>query len=448
MAFLSGMSTEEEMLRRTSPSKERREKVQNAAEALLQAVEAEASKYGYQLETILVGSVAKDTFLADPDIDVFVMFPPEISRSSLEKIGLKIGRAVIKGEERYAEHPYIHGVFQGFEADIVPCYKVAEASNLKSAVDRTPFHTQFIKKNLSMEQRGQVRLLKQFMKGIGVYGAESRIQGFSGYLIELLILKYGNFEATIKAGSRWKFNETLMLTQKKGKEFSDPLVFYDPVDSKRNVASALSVDSFALFIVACKAFLKNESENFFFPEEKRALSLKEIRSIVKDRGTSIIVASMERPDINDDNLYPQMRRTLEGTVALLRDHDFDVMDKVQFADDDRIYFVMELARAVLPEGRKHVGPPVWIANAQTFLEKWNKKGLSDPFIENGRWMVIARREYTSAKELLEKEMKKASLGSDLRRLKGLDVFTLKEARSRALEAPISALLDKRLPWEI
>jgi tRNA nucleotidyltransferase (CCA-adding enzyme) len=46
---------------------------------------------------------------------------------------------------------------------------------------------------------GEVRLLKKFMKGTGVYGAEIKIGGFSGYLCELLILKYRSFAQTIEA---------------------------------------------------------------------------------------------------------------------------------------------------------------------------------------------------------------------------------------------------------
>ena len=33
------------------------------------------------------------------------------------------------------------------------------------------------------------------MQGIGVYGAEIKVGGFSGYLCELLVMKYGGFHA-------------------------------------------------------------------------------------------------------------------------------------------------------------------------------------------------------------------------------------------------------------
>ena len=92
----------------------------------------------------------------------------------------------------------------GFEVDLVPCYALPDASRIRSAVDRTPFHTRFVLSSLDDVKRGQVLLLKQFMKGIGVYGAEAKVQGFSGYLTELLIIKYGDLLNVLRAASGWR----------------------------------------------------------------------------------------------------------------------------------------------------------------------------------------------------------------------------------------------------
>ncbi len=61
-----------------------------------------------------------------------------------------------------------------------------------------------MKKHLSLKMRGEVRLLKKFMKGIGVYGAEIKTGGFSGYLCELFVLHYGSFVKTLEAFARHK----------------------------------------------------------------------------------------------------------------------------------------------------------------------------------------------------------------------------------------------------
>ena len=162
-----------------------------------------------------------------------------------------MGRSILNQQEaRYAEHPYIHGTWNGMEVDLVPCYKIDSTEHLISAVDRTPFHTRYVREHLKEDQKNDVRLLKQFMKGIGTYGAEARTRGFSGYFLELLVLRYGTFKDVINAMAGWTNGTVLSLERAGGKRFNDPLVFFDPVDPARNVASALSVGSFARAIYA------------------------------------------------------------------------------------------------------------------------------------------------------------------------------------------------------
>ena len=84
--------------------------------------------------------------------------------------------------------------------------------------------------NLRPEQHDQVRLLKQFLKGIGVYGADAKVCGFSGYLAELLVLRYGDFDQAIVAGVSWTAGTVLSMAEEAGSGFRTPLVFIDPVD--------------------------------------------------------------------------------------------------------------------------------------------------------------------------------------------------------------------------
>ena len=143
------------------------------------------------------GSVAKDTWLSEnPDIDIFMRLPTSIPRKNLGEVGLKIAKKAAEGYvqlERFAEHPYLEIVVEGYHADIVPCYD-AKPGEWQSATDRTPYHTDYINRTSQLKAlRGEVRLLKAFMQGIGVYGAEIKVGGFSGYLCELLIMNYGSF---------------------------------------------------------------------------------------------------------------------------------------------------------------------------------------------------------------------------------------------------------------
>ncbi|OPY30510.1 MAG: CCA-adding enzyme [Methanomassiliicoccales archaeon PtaU1.Bin030] len=442
------MVLEDDVLKKISPTPERRKAIQGSVNSLLARTKEEADKEGLGLRVSLVGSVAKDTFLREPDIDIFILFPETVSRDRLEAVGLAIGKRILRvHEERYAEHPYVHGEWDGLEVDLVPCYQISDTALLRSAVDRTPFHTKYVQSHLREEQKGEVRLLKQFAKGIGVYGAEAKVQGFSGYLLELLVMKYGNFREVLEASAAWTRGTALSLEGEGTKKFDEPFIFYDPVDNKRNVASALSPNCLALFIFASQAYLKGPSELFFFPRQRKPLELDVIRSMLDERGSGLLLVRMERPALIDDNLYPQVRRSLDGICALLSSHDFRVIDGAYHVAED-LSFVLELEELVLSRGRRHSGPPAWIENASSFLERWGKKGLSRPFLEGGHWMVVAPRDHPSADDLIKVKLYTAALGSDIRKHMAAEVLMGAEVLTEENRPLLSALLDKRMSWEV
>jgi len=163
---------------------------------------------GSHIRAELVGSNARNTHLqGDHDLDIFVFFPEKLSRDEFEKEGLRIGKLVFRGhtwEKAYSEHPYIRGVIKGFNVEIVPAYFIKDAKELKSAVDRTTFHNKYLETKMTETMKKEVRLLKQFLKGIKAYGADLKVSSVPGYVTELLILKHETFEKPIKAISKWK----------------------------------------------------------------------------------------------------------------------------------------------------------------------------------------------------------------------------------------------------
>lgn len=435
------------MLLRLRPNEEVQTSLGQAVKDLQSRTTKAIFRTGLPLETMLVGSVAKGTYVGRPDIDLFVLFPPEVERSVLEKVGLKIGKDVLNGETHYAEHPYTHGSFQRFEVDLVPCYKIADPSKLRSAVDRTPFHTRYVLGRLGDDQRDQVRLLKQFMKGIGVYGAEARVQGFSGYLTELLTLGHGDFAAVLKEAADWRPGLVLSVDGEKKGGGEAPMTFADPVDAKRNVASALSLDCLALFIHACREYLKRPDERFFFPRERPVWELRDIRKAFSVRGTSPFVVVLERPDLVDDNLYPQVQRTLQGLKKLLESNDFKVLDQSYLVGKD-VRLAFELESSMLPEGRLHQGPPAWTANADEFLDKWRDRGLGQPFLSEGCWNVFIERAFRTPDSLLSQNGGKAALGNDFRDLSEMRCYAKTKAFRADNRPVLTIIVDKRENWRV
>jgi tRNA nucleotidyltransferase (CCA-adding enzyme) len=440
------MNLEEKILRSVHPTDELALTVSSVSNELLSLVRKISAHYNSIEDVRLVGSVAKDTYVAKPDIDIFILFNESLKRDELARSGLEIGRSVLSNwEERYAEHPYIHGSFKGFQVDIVPCYHIKDTSKLMSAVDRTPFHTDYVLGKIGPSEKGQIRLLKQFLKGISAYGAEAKVQGFSGYLVELLIIRYGNFDTMIKEAASWKYGVKLDIEGRGEARFKHPLVFYDPVDPKRNVASALSVEKFNLFIQAAKDYLEGSSERFFYPAHRVPMSHEEIVRKLSDTGFSLIAVKFEKPDLIDDNLYPQAERGLNGLAVQLEHEGFVVLDRSFSMTEEEVVFVYLLESDSLSICKKHYGPPVWMANAQVFLKRWSKEAVIEPFIEGERWVVFIRRGAVTAKDAVEQNMKNAAVGNSFKGAH-FTVFDNEESLSSNLNVELSHLLDKRMSW--
>ncbi len=441
------MSLEEQVLKRIKPTPEEEERILSIADELLERSSSIISEMSIDADPIIVGSVAKGTFLKNPDIDIFIRFPPETPREELEKKGIDIGKRLIPdGRENYAEHPYIHGTYKGFEVDAVPCYRIEDGSKKMSAVDRTPFHTEYIKSHIEESQKDEVLLLKRFMKGIDVYGAEAEIEGFSGYLTELLILYYGSFGAILEGSKEWKRGTRLFFSQDSPKKFDEPLVFVDPVDPKRNVASALSADSMALFIYAASEYLKNPDIRFFFPNKRRPENSENLIKEVEKKGTYLIALEMERPDLVPDVLFPQIKKARRTIAQRLNDMGFTVFNSAYRAMAENIVFVFELEVSALPSVKNHYGPPVWNEQSENFLKKWEGYPLR---IEAGRWVVQVPREYRYAGDYLEKLIPESNMGKDLNEAikEGYEIMEAEELTKKYPEI-LTELLFSAFPWEI
>ena len=413
------MKLEEHVLERIKPSPAEKEKLQEVASELLARVSTIARIKGINgIIPKLVGSAARDTWISGThDLDVFISFPENVSREDLETNGLLIARDVARNgtnvEERYAEHPYLNMHYKGFDVDLVPCFAVESASEIKSAVDRTPFHNDFIKMSIPGRE-DDVLMMKQFMKGTGTYGSELRTLGFSGYLTELLIVHYGSFRNLIRNACTWKPGLVIDMLEHGTLKHEDPLVVIDPTDPKRNVAAALSLNRFAQFIDACRAYSEKPSEEFFFPKAKEPMSDDEIKDMMQSRGSSFIAVSFETPELVDDILYPQLDKMEKSIRALLEDYDFQVLNSGCWANEQSIVLV-ELISSELPSVKKHRGPPVWVnEHARGFKIKYsNSDELFSIYIEDGFYVADIKRKFTTAKKLLQERMQTCSLGKHI-----------------------------------
>ena len=363
------------------------------------------AKEGYK--SVMVGSTARDTFISgDRDIDIFVFFPTNTPRDEFEKKGLALGKKVLAGYSpivHYAEHPYVRGVVDGSKVEVVPCYRVKD--KIISAVDRSPLHNEFLKKKMRASQKDQVRLLKQFMKGTKVYGADQKTHGFSGYLSELLILYYGDFEKALKAASRWRPPIILDFGKNDVSKFTEPIIVIDPVDSNRNVAAAISPASLDKFILKSIEYLEKPGIDYFFPP-KMEIDLKK-----EAKGRRLIMLAFDYPKtIVEEIVWSQLEK-LAGTIKTqLELADFAVYRVRHWTDEkNKCAITLELQDLEISAQKKHGGPFVsQTKNAEEFRKKYK-----DAWIEGERLFAWRRREYTSAERLVKSLLKKEFVPSHL-----------------------------------
>lgn len=369
-----------------------------------------ADEKNVEVECRLVGSMAKNTSLMDKaDIDIFMTFPLEYPEEKLKEYGLEFGQHCIeevkgKQEIRYASHPYVTGLIDDFEVDFVPCYDIEDASQLKSAVDRTILHTDYVQGHITDEETRQVLLLKKFMSSVNTYGANSRVNGFSGYLCELLILKYHSFENVVEtAAARWHNGYKIDLENYgTAGNYNDPLIVIDPVDKNRNVAAALSMQKFSEFIVACRNFLENPQREYF--EEKRINVTKdELTRRFSERNTRCFVLSFNVPDLPDDVIYPQVNKSMQSFVNVSEIYDFSIIESNFYIDDENMaHIILEYDVDELSNVKIHHGPLVKYAeNGLNFKRKY-----PNAYIKNSKWIAISERKYKTVREMIENIVKK------------------------------------------
>lgn len=446
------------VLERIRPTPELLDRVAATRERLVARSVAIAAEHQFPLTRALVaGSAARGTFLKDRlDLDLFLLFPPEVSRTDLERMGLALGAALLsETETRYAEHPYRRGRFDGFNVDAVPGYAITDSHRPLSAVDRTPFHQAYLMERETPALVDQIRLAKQFLRTIGVYGSEARRGGCSGYLVELLVLRFGSLRGLLEAARHWRIPVRLLSRPDAAPRTPEDvaLLLDDPVDPARNVATALTRRNLATLILGAGVYLDDPQPSWFEPRPATVPTLAASLERIGERCTHVGALVLPRPELVDDILYPQLRKA-ERSIGEEADRlGFGVLGTASAAGTGEVVVLVEVEHAERPAVLAHDGPPAGLDRVDAFLDKWGGSGaqvLQGPFVtEDGRLAVDARRVHRRLEPLLTETLPHLPLGRDLRT--GLAAGTRFQPVKELPDSPhlreaLGDLLDKRLPW--
>jgi tRNA nucleotidyltransferase (CCA-adding enzyme) len=404
------------VLKSITPSQSEREATLAFVRKLEHDLAAQLRSSGVDAEVSVQGSIAKDTWLAgDTDVDLFILLPITCSKADLiavlQNIKSFVGETWI---EAYAEHPYLIAEVEDYQVDFVPGFKIEKADDAISSVDRSPLHTDYMARHLNPLLRDEVRLLKQFSRGTGTYGAEIKIKGLSGYLCELLILHYRSFLAILRALASWKIGHVIDVGHLYGDEstcvkrmFNNPLIVIDPVDSKRNVASAVSVEKLGQLMMAANLFLSNPVRSYFFPTPTKASPPNTLNDqLSKTPYDLLFIVIPIRPRV-PDVLWGQIYKTSRALKKLLIINDFQVIRSGTWSDEADVVIIIYVLEATgLPRSKLHHGPPVDSVDAVPFVTKYVRTDSTElgPWIEDDRWVVEMKRQYTDAGTLLRERL--------------------------------------------
>jgi tRNA nucleotidyltransferase (CCA-adding enzyme) len=166
----------------------------------------------------------------------------------------------------------------------------------------------------------------------------------------------------------------------------------------------LSRENVARFQHFARELLDDPREDLFFPDERDPFSAAEVRERFEARGTTPLALRFERPDIVEDQLWPQLERSRKGVAGELGRRGFDVFRAAAFADEQQVVLLFELAVDERPRVQRHAGPPVHVReHAERFYEAYEDGDTYGPFVEDDRYVVEREREFTSARAFLDSD---------------------------------------------
>ncbi|MHB1908608.1 MAG: CCA tRNA nucleotidyltransferase [Nitrososphaerales archaeon] len=434
------ISRARELVTPTEGEKDHLALVTNVVETLLQA----AFKGEHVVpEITLGGSFAKGTWLrSSADIDFFLAFPVDFPREKLEGETIKLLQHVMKDFEiklRFAEHPYVEAFVEGARVNLVPCYKV-EKGKWQSAVDRSPFHAEYIKNNFDQAKRLETRLLKRFAKGIGVYGAEVKTQGLSGYVCEVLILKFSSFVSVLEYFSKVARGEIISIEpfdNDLARSLTSPIVILDPVDTTRNLGSAISSANLSKLILASRAFLAHSSLSYFKEQKKQVKPNARQRKLLQN----VAVVSFKTKERSVDILWGQLKKSLGALSNKLELSGYTtIREKALSNEKDESAFIFLLEESKISNLHTRSGPDVFRGeDFAKYVKKNRRRALLSFLSDEGKVVSIFEREnndvFLTLNRLLKDQVAIRSIG--------LSKVIQKEIRSCKIESGKTALRLKK-----
>ena len=366
-------------LKKIKPPMEETSKVKEISSSVINKIKIKNAKVE------LGGSGAKDTWLTkENDIDIYVKFDLNYYKNKdISSILEKELKKYFRFTKLYGSRDYFQLKQKRFTIELVPILEIRNVKQAKNITDISPFHVRYVKK---YNKGDEIRLTKAFCKAQDCYGAESYIRGFSGYVLEILTIKYGNFNNFIRNVAKWKDREFIgnkkYIKRLNNSKKESPLILIDPVDPDRNAAAALSKEKYDMLIKACKSYLNKQSIKFF---EKKEFSINELKNKYKNK--KLIIMEIEPIKGKKDIIGAKLLKCLNYMARRFELNDFKLLD-YNWVWNEKAIFWYVLDKKLLSKYKEHRGPPI---RDKLRLESFRKKWKDYKIKSNYSYVMIKRK---------------------------------------------------------
>ncbi len=390
-----------DVLKDIKPSREEEKSIQSRVKSILGKINNNLK----DARAILGGSGVKGTWLRKAnDADIFVKFNYSKYKEKSDKIAEILEKILKKKRFKirrlHGSRDYFQIKERNFTFEIVPILDIKKAEQAKNITDVSPLHANWVNKK-GKKFKDDTRLLKQFCKSADVYGAESYIHGFSGYICEILSVYYKGFSGVIRNASRWKDKviidiedywkgKNILMELNRSKTYS-PLIVIDPVQADRNAAAAISREKFELFRKRAREFLKSPCKRFFEIREINEESLR--RKAGRNR---LVLMDVRCKKGKDDVVGCKLVKAIEFINKKLRENDFDVLDYGWKFDKEALFYFI-IKKEKLSDYTKREGPPL---KAKGHVKNFKKK-YKRTFVKGNRIYAKVKREFKVPEGLIK-----------------------------------------------
>jgi tRNA nucleotidyltransferase (CCA-adding enzyme) len=148
---------------------------------------------------------------------------------------------------------------------------------------------------------------------------------------------------------------------------------------------------------------------FFLPKPPKILSEKQLARSIEKHGTALVFVKIGKVDTVPDIFWGQLYKTQRSLRRMLVQKGFSIIDDAAWSNETNLNMLLfEAEHRFLSATRKHLGPPVEKrAECERFLRKHRGASATvyGPRLEDERWVVGIKRQYTDIVECLKAELK-------------------------------------------